>query len=568
MVRFSKLVLLILLVLCYNSCNNDFLNSNFKLIFKNTLVASDSLTLYYNQTTGSYSMIVKNAGENSAYRIRKYPDNIAFSNIKGNLKNNVLTLNFSCSNRTTDPSFDPTKLGEIIVEIDDFGYVVIPVNYFYLGGAEIKLNKNMIDYGTTKTVDSIEIATVWMTKLIYKIIEHPDWISISDSDKNGSLSFNAKKQIKITCNRTGKPGGIYNDKIVIQTNDPNQLFVNISVKMRPLLNPDYVQTIEGNVVDCEYNKSDNKLFIATKSPDRVLILSTDNGTKQQIDLNHSPNCISLSEDGQQLFVGSNGYIDRILLNSLAITNSYNVIVNVGDIVYGENNYCYLIVKNADNLSTTWNGAFQYFNMNDRNVLTVQNYDVYTGSNIIKPKGKPYLISTRPYLSPNGLALFSINDIPVKTNYWHDSFGARLWPSENGILLFGTNSSIIQAPDNTTGSTVKSLGKLTDGVNSYSYNLGWIDHCQNTKSIWATRPDYSKTDYSDIVEFDDMNYKQKRVLTYTTDYLTTINGLTDFYKTMPYYIFSNKSGSNLFAIMNLGKSYNVNQWSLQTINLSK
>ncbi|MEI8272980.1 MAG: hypothetical protein WCG08_10195 [Paludibacter sp.] len=566
--KLSEIVLYIFLVVGFYGCNNDFLNSNFSLIFKNTLVSSDSLTLYYNQTTGSYTMTVKNAGETAAYRIRKYPDNIQFNSLKGNLQNNVLALNFICTNRFTDPSFDPTKLGEIVVEVEDFGYVIIPVNYFFTGGAELKINKTLIDFGTTGTLDSVEIATVWMTKLIYKIIEIPDWISINDSDKSGGLSFYAKKQIKITCDRTGKPGGLYEGNIVVQTNDPNQLFLNITVKMRPLINPDELQPIEGTVADCEYIKSENKLFIATKSPDRVLIISTDNGTKQQIDLNHSPNCISLSEDGQQLFVCSNGYVDKIIINSLSIAKSYTVKVNVGDIVYGENNYCYLIVKNESEFSTTSNAAFRYFNMSDGILFTAQNYDIYTGSNILKLKGKPYLIGTRPYTSPNGVALFSINDIPIKISYWHDSFGARLWPSENGILLFGTNSSIIQAPDNSTGTSITSYGKLTDGINSYSYNLGWIDLCPNTKSIWAIRPDYTKTDYSDIVEYDDTNYKQKRVLIYSTDYLTTINGINAFYKTVPYFLFSNKTGTKLFAIMNLGKSYNANQWSIQTINLAK
>jgi len=571
-----KYILLVLFCVLINACSNDFLFDNFKETKNYSL--SDTIYLAKNGMISPTTITLPaTVTANSAYKIRQYPEWITIKQLDGNLSGNTIDLKIEYNNSSN--YYSSSLWGNIVVEIDGLGFLNIVITNTEKKAdppqtSEISVSPSLIDFGETLTSSTFTLTqNSSFTTPQYKIISYPNWISIPSQYLTGNYS---SISIPLTCTRLSSlAAGTYEGKIAITNNSSKHDTINVTVKMviPSLINTSNITSIDGNVADAVFDKNLDRLYIVTQTPNQLVILDGANNTTSKISLMKTPGCIKLSEDGSRIFIGQNHLLSIMDAYSQTITKSIDLTIDVFDMMYGENNWCYLIAKN-NGLDTSSDGS-RYVNIETGNTIspTVSYANYYQkieqSAHILKVRNKKQAIITRTKTSPEGLSLFQLQNDSLKVvKYWHESTGSKFWSSEDGAFVLGSGGYCIE-PNSIGQTNLNVLGKLIPDNTSYSYyTYQWLDHCKATGSIWGIYGSGQTYDQAKVIEFDDTNFNKKQTLSFTTDYITVLNGVIGKYESEPCYIFSNKVGNKVFLIKNLKTKYNTSAWSIETINLNR
>lgn len=431
------------------------------------------------------------------------------------------------------------------------------------GNSKIEIDKSSLDFGYSLTSLDINIGNVSGNEtLTWTIQSLPQWLTASTT--NGSISAYSSQNIVVTCNRSGLEPKVYEGVIVIKSNDNSQPSININISMlvRRAGNLENILALEGTVTDSYYSKVNDELYILTQNPNRLAILKSGHLTYMQ--LPKAPNCITVSENGQSAYIGYSALMTEVNLKSQQVSKQIELDFNVHNIAYGENSWCYLTVRTSGYFDGLYNVNLQTSKIS----LSVGQGSVNENTNLLKIKGKPVIIASREDTSPNGVFYINIsNGVVEQTRYWHQSLGGKLWSTEDGEYIIGNTSRVYKTPkENSSSNDLPELGKL--GSNSYQ-NLRWIDHNQNTKLFFTLNNTYYDGE-TKIMSYDAENFYLKNTIPFNDEYYTTINNRTDFYKVEYFYLFSNKTGNELYAIRNLKKESfseeTKNDWSIEIISV--
>lgn len=561
-----------------NACTNDFLFENFKYI--NGYVYADTTYLNASTLNQNVEYTIPDIGENrnAPFQVRQYPDWVVIDKLKGSLNGNVLSLKYSMNS-----SYNITDaFGHLIIEIEGVGLINIVLtnseeeNSGTIVSGGLSVNPILINFGEEYTTNSFTISNTSNSAFQYQIISYPEWISINSQYLSGNLENSYSYQtIQLTCNRlSGLAAGSYEGKIVVVNNSVTLDTVEVTVRMiiPSIENPSNITVLSGNVSDAIFDKASNKLYIVTQSPNKLIVLNTNSNTIQTISLTKSPGSIKLSENGLLIFIGQNHLLTVLDAATLNVTKSIELTIDVFDLMYGENNWCYLVAKSTG-VDTSAEGS-RYVNIQTGTTIypTYSYSDYYQkidqSSHILKVKNKELAITTRTNTSPQGLFLFQLKNDSLKiVKYWHESTGARFWSAEDGSFVMGDGGYSIE-PTSIGTANLNVLGRLKADDSNYSYySYQWLDHCKMTNSIWAVNGTGSTYDQASLIEFDANDYMKKRIVNYTINYVTSVNGIIGKYKTEPYYVFSNKNGNKLFLLKNLKTEYKTSSWSIETVSLN-
>lgn len=557
----KHILLIFISLFLLTACNNDFLEENDGSI-KYFSEDNSSVELEYDEN--SVQFVIPNSG-NSQYKIIVYPNWLEPKVFSGSTKNNVITLDYSINKKYNSPqAYGKIDSGVIVVNIEGVGNVQIAVTLTKYGKPKLEVSTKELDFDTNIDVHQLVLSnTVSDAVLAWNIKSMPAWLSCNMTEgRFVGLSYN---RLSFSCTRQDMLAGEYSDTIVIASNDKATPFYKISVKMKvkALVNDDAETLIQGIVKDSKYSKIDDKLYILTQSPHSLLIYDSKTKSVNNIKLPQSPNTLTLSEDGKKAFVGYSGLLSVIDLNTKVIAKSIALDFNVFSLAYGENNWCYA--------SCTTDQYWGFYSINLQNSTAVETSysSIYNDTYLLKVKNKPYIYGTRLRIIPNGLVLMNISDGKgFDSRYWHDSYGARIWSTENGDYLIGNYGIVIKTPTEETGSTVHELGRFSSDNQNYYKSFDWVDHNATKNILLAVESNdfYSnglKISKISVYGMDGYVFKYAKN---TLDLVATVNGVKAFYKTVPYFVFTNKAGTEAYAVKNIHSSYKVDNWSVEAIKL--
>lgn len=548
-----RLFILFACISLTNGCSDSFLKEE-------PVLEGSFEPIYVETQNGELQMLTLDLSEagNAPFQIRQYPNWIQFQEMNGVFSNGMTTIPFKI---LPEALLNSGNSGDVIISIKGFGLVLLDV---IVGKKEepaeisIFISPEALDFQSEVNELSFTMHNQATEFVSWKMVSCPDWIQLEKTE--GLLQLYESVSMKATCIRSHLAPGTHTARITLEFSQPNGTtktrHISVSARVLEYTNPTDLIEIEGSVADAAYCEETDRLFIATRNPNRLLIYGQ--GEKiSAIDLSKAPNCITLSEKGKQLFIGHSGLISYLDSSTQQVNQTFELDFNVFSLAYGENGRLY-ISPDADFLYE----PIVYLNVNTGQLLRKESQNLYGGRAYLKKiKDTPTLLCTRTMSSPSGATLLDISDgTPGVEKYWHLDMGGNFWFSKNHQYLYDAYGKIFATPNFNTGQDLLPLGKLDAYMNA-----NWIDHCPQTNSLWVARNE-SFNNEDNVLRYHAEDYRLLESFK-ISPYATTINGTLSYYNTIPHYIFSDKTGTRVYIIKNVFISYfdNPDAWSMEIIN---
>lgn len=562
----SILYIILLFAAVYTtSCSNDFLEDNKKVIdgyeLNDTIIISSEAGL--NQIN-IQSIELKN---NSSFAIVQYPHSLSLENSKGIITNNTLTIDYSFNGYIT-PNGQLTDIGYIIVNIDGLGYLKVNLATAYYGKPILQTDKDFIDF---KESDVSIPLTIYNGSpdgvLKYSITKYPDWLSIDETQKQGTVYNYEIRPIYIRCNRYGLEPGKYSGNIEILNEITKEIkTIAVSVQITYYIKPETLINIEGIVTASKFDKTTNTIYIATHNPNKLIAYNIDSKSKKELSFENNINCISLSDDYKKIILGQSRKLSIVDTENLSLLNTYDLDFNVKDVVSDEVN-CYITYKTN---TIQYIRKIVVLNIETGQTSQIEDSDIFENANLFKIRNKPYFLATRETVLPNGIILYDISTgVPRVAKYWHKEEGNLFWFSDDQTYMYTQFGNIFKTPTIDSSTEISNLGtfKPSDS-NEYSYyRYNWLDYNKATNSVWAAYNKNNPTvERNIILKFDATTYSRNSTII-LTDYPYTVNNKTTYYPTNASYIFANKNGNKIVLVKNI-EDPNINAWHLEVIDVTK
>lgn len=554
------------------SCDDSFLDENKKTIDGYTLDVP--LNVYpVNEYTDVSALLPEL--KNKDFKVIQFPILLHFESLKGKIDAmGNLTFKIKVDPFDYPPSVEPYELGNIILDISDFGMLSIPVVHLNYGVPKANIEGNSFDFGTHLTEGSFTVTNDENGVLLFRLTEKPSWVTIQQSGLIGEymeigeemlLSPYGWNYFSIIPDRNKLAPGEYEGRIVIETNDPSnpEFTIKLRITILSYENPESMKAIEGTVIDAKFDKSTNTLFYITHNPVKLVSYNMDTDTKIEKKPERSPASIRLSADNKTILLAESGMVEFIEPSTLKTKEKIELNFSVLDIEDGENGYYYL--------TNSGNEIFSY-NTLTKEIKKLSIFEsglsLVEANMLMKVNGKSQLLMSRKGYSPNGIYLIDFSDPENLSfvNYWHLSFGEKFFTSSNKKYVYSKSNGHIYSIPDATNSSINDLGKFVPDGTGYDdyYHYKWFDHTSGTSSVWASYNYYSNFE-NIVIEFDDKTFERRRIIK-LNDYVTTIHGKKDYYKTLAPFLFSNNEGDRLILIKNVD-DYNANFWHLEIVDCS-
>lgn len=570
-----SILLLLPLLALFAACNDSFLEENRKL--PESYLLDGSL---YVQPTPQFTKVTLTLANlhNTSYKVVQYPRILHFASLHGEIdESGNLTFEIKVDPFESTISLEPLDLGTIILNINGFGMLSIPVVHHNPGIPEAAVAPQQVDLDSVSLEKEFTLTNWAEGYLFYRLVAKPEWIRLKEQsvyedsfevDSIRMLHPQNQTTFAIIPDREQLTAGPHEGEIILETNDPENPFLKISVSLvvRSFKNPDSMIPLEGKVIDAEFDKQTNTVLLITQNPARLIAYQPEGNKKREILLERNPYSLQLSADHRLILVGMNDRIESFDRSTLQRQERFTTGFIVTDIADGENGRYYLsdtnralFSVNRETKELTNHSAAPWENRMEGNVL-------------LKLKGKPMLLLSRSDISPNGVYLVDIAD-PEEVKllrYWHTGFGPRYWTSEDQQMLFSTNDGkVYHTPDATTGEQIREAGRFIpfdSGVENFYY-FSSFDHNAEKKVIWGAYQSMYWLPRNIVVQFDDQYYKRLRTL-HLNDYVFTVGGKADYYKTMAHYLFTSRSGDQLLLVKNIdSNALEANAWHLELVNIT-
>ena len=539
-------VLLLLLVLC--GCNNDFPEGP-----KTGISLADTLSMTDIDLNMLLPVVIPNAG-NQEWKMVQYPNWLWVDKKSGVLDNGRTTLKLTHNPNIVNYNFG-YSYAPIIIYVKGIGYVEIPFVYGCFGRPTILYDSKSFDFSSVDRNTFTVNNNGYSGYFAWYILSKPDWLNVSAT--SGLVYADKSLDLVMTPNKTNMELGNYQGKVIIATNSTTgYIEFNVSMTLTQMIMGGTITPIAGNVIASEYNRSTDKMYILTKSPDKLIFVTGNTGEMKSLDLPYIPTCANYSEDGKNVIVGfTSNQLCNIDVDNNVITKTVPIDCSACSVVYGDNNWLYVATAETQKLRSV--------NLNTNQ--SIQTKFVLRGTPIIKKAAHHTTIyGTSPGYSASGLYVCDCSQGILKDSvddYWIGV--GNMWFSEDGNLIFyKEQSKAYFTPDYRFGKYISydpgiaMKGKYSTSsgsINAVEYNSG-------SGLFWVGVGIFSAN--SEIYEFDATSFTQKRV--FKVNSITDTNGQT--VNATVYWIFSNKESTNLFLLKNNENSYSTPNWQLEKINL--
>jgi hypothetical protein len=554
----------VLLLIVFHSCNFNYPEEKQEQGYSTDLEFHFDL----NTTSGIADFTLTEFG-NEPYQIIVYPRWVDVKKLEGNLNNGYCSIPFSFKEVETYMQ-DGKVEGYIFVKVGKSEIFRITISY---GNQEIEepneeglplyCSTAEIDFGTEDN-RSFVIANPGQVDKNWYITDIPSWLTLSET--SGNLPAGVSLTIFCNVNREGVYPGSYSQIINIESNNPqlsSGILMRIVVpEIGAPVDSASVKWIAGTVQDAYYNKVNDVLYILTKSPNNLLVKTADNDSLITYPLERIPNCIDVTADGKTLAIGYNqAYVDILNAETLELIRQYETDCVPYDLVFGENGWCYLSPEEDQ-----W--VYLYcLNLTTGVTFRTSTANMYEKTILRKMPGKPLLYATRPSLSPSGLLIINIekgvaNDtIPT----WHEDTGGIIWLSKDGSKIFGGDKEIHKTPEYTTETYHLDLPK-TGTMDIPRGYLKSLDYNEKLKCYFAVGTDYwwGAENSETIFQVNEVSFSAEKMIK-VAKYPGFINQIYNPVMDV-HHVFSNSSGTKLYALKNVQRNLELNIWAMEILDL--
>ena len=373
----------------------------------------------------------------------------------------------------------------------------------------------------------------------------------------GNIGVGVTSSITATLNRANLPGGLSYSKLYFTINNKKD---SISVAIDNF--KELKKSLTSDVIDAEYSRDKDQLVYVSASPARLNILKAGSETIESIPLVYIPTCVSLSLDGETAVVGHDGHITYINLNTKSIIKTYSVSCEAVDIVLGNNKWAYVFPK-----ENQWE-YIRCVNMS----LPTDNEQLSTGGYMragtkarLHPSGK-FIYGANNGLSPSDIEKYDIQNGVANLLYdspYHGDYpmSGNLWFSEDGQRIFTRGKTVLKTSES------KSLDMLYNGKITADNNIEWLEHSNSKSNLYVILSDSnywipSRTPFINVYNATNLVFKSKIEL--EKFFIPGGVGGGAIYDALPYFVFTNATGTGLIVITKAKDSGLANEWAIQKI----
>ncbi|MGE5480695.1 MAG: BACON domain-containing protein [Chloroflexota bacterium] len=424
-------------------------------------------------------------------------------------------------------------------------------------------NTQMADtlyFGPQENSKSFDLTNFSKNTVTYSLTAGNDLITLGSN--SCSIASGGKQEIKVDVNR---------DKLIVGTNR-SMIYVNDGKRTDTLqvIIEHYKESktiLSSNVVDAEYSKAKDLLVYVSSNPSSVNIYNNNAGTTEQIALNFTPTCVSLSLDGAYAVVGHDGRITYIDLNNRIVIKTYTISCDALDVVLGNNKWAYVFPREDQ-----WARIICV----DLNIMT-DNEANNTGSSIyagtlgrLHPSGK-CIYGADNGLSPSDIERYDIQNGVAEFKYdspYHGDYpmNGNLWFSEDGSRIFTRGKTVLSTSDSPS-MDLKYNGKISLETGNYG-SIQWLDHSAargNLYIITSGADMWSQINASNILAYKENNLAFDRK--YELEKFYVPQGTSGkMYDAIPYFVFANSSGDAIFVITKANGAGLAKEWAIQKIEV--
>ena len=337
-----------------------------------------------------------------------------------------------------------------------------------------------------------------------------------------------------------------------------------------LLIPERKLMLDNNVIDAEYSKATD-LLVYVGADATLNIYYPEAKNIETVALSYVPTCVSVSPDGTKAAVGHDAHVTYVDLLTKEILTTNNVSCDALDIVLTDNGWVYVFPRRDQweqirCMNVTTNNAIES--------LHTGNHSIYAGTRgKLHPSGK-YIYGANNGLSPSDIEKYDIQN--GTASYLYDSpyhgdyaMGGDLWFEENGNRLFTRAGTVFQTSE-TESSDMLYNGRINfEDSSSGSIRILSLDQLDLKRELYfVTSADYWYSDdpnppFVYVYNSDNLTFKTKIRL---EDYSVASGTSYSVYDAIPYYVFANSNGAELYVITKANGSGMIHEWAIQTIDM--
>lgn len=376
----------------------------------------------------------------------------------------------------------------------------------------------------------------------------------------GTLQIGDSIEISLEVDRTNLNSQIYNIEISIEYGEEQDTIVPIVVKHYK----ENKLLIEGYIIDAEYDRNNDVIIAVTNTPLQLQKFSPQSQTEETVALSLSPNCVSVSPDGNYAAVGHSGKVSYVNLNSMEVEEVYFVTTVAHDVVLASNGWVYVFPEQDDD----W-GRIRCIELATGIETNHTGSSIY-GRTIAKlhPSGN-FIYGANNGLSPSDFEKYDITggtaaymyDSPYHGNY---SFGGDIWISEDGNRLFARSKNVFNSSENQSNDMTYNGNLVGDG------SVVTLDHSTNANMIFAVLTAGSGWG---VVPSSEVRMYGSDFLTFQGEIqlpgflIPDGSGGGVFYNSLGYFGFFDSTGTQFYVIVKVEEgSGSLNEWAIATLEV--
>lgn len=304
-----------------------------------------------------------------------------------------------------------------------------------------------------------------------------------------------------------------------------------------------VYSLPYDVVDAEYNSSNDTIVLVSASPNQLHVYNTSTHSETVLELSQAPTSVSVSPDGFYAAVGHNGSISYVRLTSTSLVKTISVPLDVLDVVLAGNGHAYLFPR-VDQWET-----IRTVNISTELVTESTGSSIRAGTFArLHPSG------TVIYGADNGLSPSDIEKYDISggnADYLYDSpyhgdydMCGDLWFSSTGDRIFTACGNAFFSSSDEDEDMIYS-GALANFT--FYDRVGYVAHSEVANTVLAVP---EKEDTWDEEDLDRWLYKYDGEFLTLTEQVLFSSFVQDGYAYQSHgrYLFYHSDGSKYFAVV--------------------
>jgi|TARA_R100000935_G_scaffold58826_1_gene98319 hypothetical protein len=487
----------------------------------------------------------------TAWEIISKPDWISINSLSGTFKGVATTLDvYPVTN-----GLNPGEYSGIIKFTSNGLEAEANVTLRIIEKAAMSLSKGILSFGYFEDEKNFYVKNEGNVGLEWSATLAESYISITP--QNSSLNPGDSIMVNAVLDRSTLPTTI--DELELSISNNKDQIIKI-----PLAYKNYKEEkwlIGGEIVDAEFDRINDQLIAVSTGPNELHKISPASKSMETLQLNITPTCVSVSNDGNFAVVGHDARISYVDLNNMQLINIYDVATDVFDIVLAPNNWAYAFPRSGQ-----WE-RIHCVDLNTGVETTSTGNQIREGTKAkLHPSGE-YIYGSDNGVSPSDVEKYDITggtadylyDSPYHGDY---SFDGNIWMSDSGDKLVSRSRNIFKLTTD-QATDIRYNGQLIGNQKIATLDIHTVANkmyvVMETGTIYQEVP-------SNTINIFDATYHEMIGTILLPGYLTP-DGQGDglIYDSEAYFGFFNNAGTAFYSLLKAPEEAGLGSaWSLASV----